>query len=44
MGFDMTTAVKMFLLTALREKKIPFEASAVSKMDEEAKYEIFFTQ
>lgn len=44
MGLDMTTAVNMFLLTALREKKIPFEVSAVSETDEEAKYEKFFAQ
>lgn len=44
MGLDMTTAVNMFLLTAVREKKIPFEISAVSDADEEAKYEKFFAQ
>ena len=44
MGLDMTTAVNMFLLTAVREKRIPFEISAVSENDEEAKYEKFFAQ
>ncbi len=44
MGLDMTTAVNMFLLTAVREKKIPFEISAVSDADEETKYEKFFAQ
>ncbi len=42
MGLDMTTAVNMFLLTALREKRIPFEISAVSESDEESRYEQFF--
>lgn len=44
MGLDMTTAVNMFLLTAVREKKIPFEISAVSETDEEIKYEKFFAR
>lgn len=44
MGLDMTTAVNMFLITAVREKKIPFEISAVSDADEELKYEKFFAQ
>lgn len=44
MGLDMTTAVNMFLITAVREKKIPFEISAVSDADEEVKYEKFFAQ
>lgn len=33
----MTTVVNMFLLTTVREKKIPFEISAVSNQDEETK-------
>lgn len=37
MGLDMTTAVNMFLLTVVREKKILFEISAVSNLDEETK-------
>ncbi len=44
MGLDMTTAVNMFLITAVREKKIPFKISAVSDADEEVKYEKFFAQ
>lgn len=44
MGLDMTTAVNMFLITAIREKKIPFEVSAVSETDEDMKYEKFFAQ
>lgn len=44
MGLDMTTAVNMFLITAVREKKIPFEITAVSNLDEETKYEKFFAQ
>ncbi len=44
MGLDMTTAVNMFLITAVREKKIPFEISAVPDADEEARYEKFFAQ
>ena len=44
MGLDMTTAVNMFLLTTVREKKVPFEISAVSNQDEETKYEKFFAQ
>ena len=44
MGLDMTTAVNMFLLTAVREKRIPFEVRAVSETDEEAKYERFFAR
>ena len=44
MGLDMTTAVNMFLLTAVREKRIPFEVRAVSETDEETKYERFFAQ
>lgn len=44
MGLDMTTAVNMFLLTAVREKRIPFEVRAVSETDEEKKYERFFAQ
>ena len=31
MGLDMTTAVNMFLLAAIREKGIPFELTTVSK-------------
>jgi len=41
MGLDMTTTVNMFLLTVVKEKKTPFEISAVSNQDEETKYEIF---
>lgn len=41
MGLDMTTAVNMFLLTVVREKKILFEISAVSNLDEETKWEKF---
>lgn len=44
MGLDMTTAVNMFLITVVREKKIPFEISAVSNSYEEEKYEKFFAQ
>ena len=44
MGLDMTTAVNMFLLAAIREKKIPFEISAVTTSDEEEQYEKFFAQ
>lgn len=44
MGLDMTTAVNLFLLTTLREKKIPFEISAISEKNEETKYEKFFAQ
>jgi len=44
MGLDMTTTVNMFLLTVVKEKKTPFEISAVSNQDEETKYEIFFDQ
>ncbi len=31
MGLDMTTAVNMFLLAAIREKGIPFSLTTVSK-------------
>lgn len=44
MGLDMTTTVNMFLLTVVKEKKTPFEISAVSNQDEETKYEIFFAK
>ncbi len=44
MGLDMTTAVNMFLLTVVKEKKIPFEIKATSSNDEESKYEEFFAQ
>ena len=44
MGLDMTTAVNMFLLTTLREKKIPFEVSAVPKVSDEERFEKFFSQ
>ncbi len=44
MGLDMTTAVNMFLLTTLREKKIPFEVSAVPNVSDEERFEKFFTQ
>ena len=35
MGLDMTTAVNMFLLAAIREKGIPFQLTTVSKYDDE---------
>ena len=31
MGLDMTTAVNMFLIQAIREKSIPFKISTVNK-------------
>lgn len=42
MGLDMTTAVNLFLLAAIREKKIPFEITTIVKDAEEQKYEKFF--
>lgn len=38
LGLDMTTAVNMFLLAAIREKGIPFQLTTVSKQisEEEA--------
>lgn len=44
LALDMTTVVNMFLLTAVREKKITFEISAISNLDKETKYEKFFAQ
>ena len=35
MGLDMTTAVNMFLLAAIREKGIPFELTTVSKASDD---------
>ena len=35
MGLDMTTAVNMFLLAAIREKGIPFNVTTVSSNEEE---------
>ena len=36
MGLDMTTAVNMFLLAAIREKGIPFNVTTVSSNEEES--------
>lgn len=41
MGLNMTTAVNLFLLATIREKKIPFEITAIVKDDIEQKYEEF---
>ncbi len=35
MGLDMTTAVNMFLLAAIREKGIPFAVTTVPKASDE---------
>ena len=35
MGLDMTTAVNMLLLAAIREKGIPFQLTTISRYDEE---------
>ena len=35
MGLDMTTAVNMFLLAAIREKGIPFSVTTLSKQTSE---------
>lgn len=39
MGLDMTTAVNMFLIQAIREKSIPFKISTVNKDSTELKFE-----
>ena len=44
MGLDMTTAVNLFLLATLREKKIPFEISVGSNVNDEERFEKFFSQ
>lgn len=41
MGLDMTTAVNLFLLVTIREKKIPFEITTIVEEIEEQKYEGF---
>lgn len=41
MGLDMTTAVNLFLLATIREKKIPFEITTIVEEIEEQKYEGF---
>ncbi|MCH5158801.1 MAG: type II toxin-antitoxin system RelB/DinJ family antitoxin [Clostridiales bacterium] len=35
LGLDMTTAVNMFLLAAIREKGMPFRLTTVSRYDDE---------
>ena len=42
MGLDMTTAVNLFLITAIREKRIPFEISAADAASEDERFESFF--
>lgn len=39
MGLDMTTAVNMFLIQAIREKAIPFQISTIDKQLYEEKLE-----
>ncbi len=39
MGLDMTTAVNMFLIQAIREKAIPFQISTIDKLAYEDKLE-----
>lgn len=41
MGLDMTTAVNLFLIAAIREKRIPFEISAVDRKNEEERFASF---
>ena len=43
MGLDMTTAVNMFLITSIREQRIPFEITATAKNDD-VNIEDFFAQ
>lgn len=44
MGLDMTTAVNMFLLAAIREKGLPFSVTTVSNVIDEKKLETFFAE
>ncbi len=42
MGLDMTTAVNMFLIAALREKGLPFDVTTVSSVSDDEKLEKYF--
>ncbi len=39
MGLDMTTAVNMFLIQAIRQNQIPFQIKAISEQEEIEKIE-----
>lgn len=44
MGLDMTTAVNMFLIQAIREKKIPFEIKVGTLEDDITRLENLLQQ
>ena len=43
LGLDMTTAVNMFLLAAIREKGLPFAVTAVPDFNYESQYEKYWS-
>ena len=44
MGLDMTTAVNLFLIAAIREKGLPFSLTTLSDNEDERQYEKYWAE